>query len=58
MMGLYRRREAVTAVEILEYLRKYEAGDPVDHERRQIAIGRVEAALTAICNKNGIVENG
>lgn len=55
-MPLYRRRESVTAYEIIDNLRcrSRDAPNPSDRNRVEMAITLVEAAMSDICSKNGI----
>lgn len=56
-MPMYRRRESVTALEVVDHLQK-QNGSKRDKQIIRLAIGEIDMALTEICGKNGITGEG
>lgn len=52
-MPMYRRRESVTALEVIDHL-KSQHGGKRDKQIIRLAVEEIDTALTEICSKNWI----
>lgn len=53
-MPLHRRRESVTADEVIALIKQFPAPDRLTEQVVEIVVKMIEDTITAICAKNGI----